>query len=218
MNIVSDERTVAYPGWRLSHADGTNAHGIEISEAHVFRASVLSPNMTAVPMHTWARQENITLALYGHFVIAPVPMEASDSVGNELRVIRQLTALSVTDVARLCGVKRRHLYNLLDGEPTESHRAARIRSIAEAVEQRASLFREAADFRSALLTPLDYQGHDFIAIVSSDEPSALAVGCRYLDAYVERLQGARPMTRFIGQTPNMSHEAITHLRELYGEL
>lgn len=169
-----------------------------------------------------SRQDpNLTRAIYGAVVselerLPAVPL--SDDVSSELKRIRALTALSVADIAQLCGIKRRHIYNLLDGELTGPHRAARIREILNHIDKWAGQFREPATLRSVLLAPLDHEGRSFISLASlEDDPGAVQSAAYRVDRYIERLQGRKPVMRVASPTNNGTVKAGDILHELYGQ-
>jgi hypothetical protein len=161
----------------------------------------------------------LTRAVYGAIVSASEALPAvplSDNVSSELKRIRALTALSVADIAQLCGIKRRHIYNLLDGEPTGPHRAARIREILNHIEKWAGKFREPATLRSLLLSPLDHKGCTFISLVSiEDNPGAVQSAAYQVDRYIERLQGRKPVTRVAHSMNDGTVRAGQIIHELY---
>jgi len=151
-------------------------------------------------------------------VTSSAVLQQADCVERELRVIRTLTGLSVNDIARLCGIKRRQVYNLLDGGETEPHRAANIRGITSVIEEWSHRFARPEALRSALLAPLNNKREDFITLVSSaDDPPAIAAAIALFGSYIQRLGSANPVIRVGSSSTANRKEAVELLRSLYGE-
>ncbi len=154
----------------------------------------------------------------GTVIFPPAAIEQDDRVNHELGQIRALTGLSVNDIARLCGIKRRQVYNLLDGGETEPHRAADIRCITNVIEQWSHRFQRPEALRSALLAPLDDRQRDFITLASSsDQPHAIANAVDLFESYMQRLGTANPVVRISASPATSRREAAEQLRDLYGE-
>lgn len=217
--------TSAYPqegvvtrpeGWYIVTQEGVNLLVTSVSRVH--------GDMTNVLQNVFLRRGSSTRAVDGSVLKlsdgpfpSPQPATGGDTVAEELAVIRNLTMLSMNDIARLCGIKRRHVYNLLEGEPTETHRAIRIRSIARVITEWAEQFPDPTTLRSLLLAPLEHTGRDFIAIAASEDSKDVDVANHLLKAYVARLNGARPVTRRTAQVPGIVERAAQTLRDVYGE-
>ncbi len=155
---------------------------------------------------------------HGTVTFPSATIEQDDRVNHELAQIRALTGLSVNDMARLCGIKRRHVYNLLDGGETEPHRAANIRRIAAVIEGWSHRFQRPEALRSALLAPLDGRQRDFITLASSsNEPNAIATAADLFEGYMQRLGNANPVVRMGVSSVTGRREAAEQLRDLYGE-
>lgn len=140
-----------------------------------------------------------------------------ENVADELKAIREYSVLSVADIARLCGLRRRQVYNLLDGEATEPHRAARIRRLGARIVRWSKRVSSPATLRSALLAPLDEELRDFVTIMSSEAPNAEQEATSLFDAYLDSLGSARPITRTASRGREGRLESLQHLRELYGD-
>lgn len=152
-------------------------------------------------------------------VTSPSPvLQHGDRVDYELKRIRALTELSMNDMAHLCGIKRRQLYNLLDGSETEPHRAANIRRITNVIEKWSYRFPRPEMLRSALLAPLDREQQDFITLASSSaETNAIAKAIDLFENYMQRLGSANPVIRVSSSPATVRQEAVEQLRSLYGE-
>jgi predicted DNA-binding transcriptional regulator AlpA len=137
-------------------------------------------------------------------------------VAQELERIRETTELTVADVARICGLKRRQVYNLLDGEPTEPHRAARIRKLSEMLMGWARQFPRPADLRSALFAPLGSDQRDFVTMMEQTEGHDISEAVAAFQAYLDRLNGGRPIWRTSSPSPARAREAVQQLREYSG--
>lgn len=144
-------------------------------------------------------------------------IEQDDRVHRELAEIRALTGLSVNDIARLCGIKRRQVYNLLDGSETEPHRAANIRRISQAIGQWSHRFQRPETLRSALLAPIGDNQEDFITLASSPDQAALAMAIDRFEEYLRRLGRATPAFRSTATSPAGRRQAVEQLRDLYGD-
>jgi hypothetical protein len=150
-------------------------------------------------------------------VLEPGVATSADSVPDDLARIRELTTLSVADIARLCGVKRRQLYNLLDGQPTDPRRARHIRALRAAIERWARRLPDPITLRSVLFAPLDEDRRDFVALAAADEPAGLTRATAAVDAYLARLGDGRPVHRASSSAPGAAAAAARDLRRLYGE-
>lgn len=139
------------------------------------------------------------------------------SVADDLEVIRTLTSLSVVDIARLCGVKRRQLYNLMEGEPTEPHRAARIHKLRIALERWAKRLPNPLMLRSALFAPLDSDQRDFVTMVEAKDGHDLSDAVEAFESYLWRLGSGRPIVRTGGPGAHAGSKALQHLLELHGD-
>lgn len=122
-----------------------------------------------------------------------VDVGGPDSVALELHEIRDLTGLAIHDLARLVGIKRRQFYNLLDGDPTEPRRAARIRQLRKQLYAWSQKLPGPGMLRSALLAPLDHSGKSFLDMAS--DPRSEQTAIRLLEDYLANLNGARPVMR-----------------------
>jgi hypothetical protein len=78
------------------------------------------------------------------------------NVGEAVSELRERTQLPVKDVAAMLGIKRRHVYNLLDGEPASAATIARVHAASRMV-QRVGEFvgADPRDVRNALLVPVE---------------------------------------------------------------
>ncbi len=211
--------TTAYPQERVvTRPEGLYIVTREGINLFVDRVSHVSGNMTNAPV-SFLQYVSSTRAVNGSVFEQSSDPSATggDTVAEELVLIRDLTALSMNDIARLCGIKRRHVYNLLDGELTEPHRATRIRSIARIIKEWAGKFSDPTMLRSLLLAPLEHTGRDFIAIAASEDIKDVEVANHMLRVYVARLNGARPVTRRTAQVLGKAERAAQTLRDVYGE-
>jgi hypothetical protein len=148
---------------------------------------------------------------------APATLPQDDRVADELEAIRSLTGLPVHDIARLCGLQRRQVYNLLDGLETEPRRAAAVREVARSLAVLAERLGSQAALRSAILAPLDAQGRTFLDLASRQSAGSVARAAAALDAYLDRLGGARPPLRVASARRQDRAEAVRLLREMHGD-
>jgi hypothetical protein len=84
--------------------------------------------------------------------------------------LRSRSGLRAADVARMVGIQRRQLYNILDGAGTTPDREQRIRSLASVVDDLFEQFGDSPSVRSALLTPLTADLESFFDIASEGGP------------------------------------------------
>lgn len=216
---VTMEHTTSYPHLRIQQ--GTVTDEIFLVSPYADEKRLLPADVTSGPLRPPTFERGGTQAVNGKIVGVPQHLSAvplSDDVSAELKRIRALTALSVSDIAQLCGIKRRHIYNLLEGEPTGPHRAALIRAILTHIERWADLYKDAITLRSVLLAPLDHEGLNFLSLASAEnDPAAVQSAAYRVDRYIERLEGRRPVARITGQIRSGAIEAGQILRELHGE-
>ncbi len=150
-------------------------------------------------------------------VLSSPSLVRDDRIDHELSSIRSLTDLSVNDIARLCGIKRRQIYNLLEGGETDPHRAANIRRIAQSIEKWSGRFPRPSMFRSALLAPLDNAQRNFIDIASADESGAVTRAIARFEEFLDGLGTCKPVTRVTHSPVGSRSGAVGNLRAIYGD-
>jgi transcriptional regulator with XRE-family HTH domain len=136
---------------------------------------------------------------------------ALDELVTELRA---RLGMSVDDVAAMCGVGRRQLYNLMSGSSTRTSQEAHIRRLAALVDQLWSVVdRSPQRLRSIALHPID--GTTLYEAAVARDPAQMSSLSRHLIEAVEagRLRGAirRPSPR------RRRHARPGAIAELYGD-
>ncbi len=141
-------------------------------------AEMLQPTKAgglAWPMLQSTAVRDMTLALppSAEAVQQPDPPSAllhHGSVGEVLHELREMIDLPVQDIARMCGVRRRQFYNLMNGTSgTTPAQERRMRDLhAKVTILYDALGHQGSRVRTALLTPLDGEGSFYDAVVGGD--------------------------------------------------
>lgn len=140
----------------------------------------------------------LTLAKSFGEVAAPVVQAArtTEPLGALLDRLRTSSGLPAAEIARMVGIQRRQLYNLVDGGKTTPDREQRIRSIARVVELLLERLVEPSMVRSSLLAPVGPDLRSFVDLTT--EGVAVAAAERMLVDYLDKTNDAP--RRYI-QTP-----------------
>ena len=81
---------------------------------------------------------------------------ALPDVTEAVAQLRETTQLPMKDIAAMLGIKRRHVYNLLDGEAASAATIGRVHAANDVVRRLRDLVGdEPQDARNALLVPVD---------------------------------------------------------------
>lgn len=120
----------------------------------------------------------------GYFVL-PAPT-GPPSLAELVRDLREWLDLPVADLAAMCGVRRRQLYNLLSGGTTSTPREEAIRALHDIVERLDGILDgDRERVRAAILWPANPSGESiYAAAVSQDSVTLRRVG----GAVAERLE------------------------------
>lgn len=108
----------------------------------------------------------------GYFVLpAPVGLP---SLAEIVRDLRERLGLPVADLAAMCGVRRRQLYNLLSGETTSTPREQAIRTLHDIVVRLADIVdMDEERLRAAVLWPAGPSGDSIYSAAVSQDVDAL---------------------------------------------
>jgi transcriptional regulator with XRE-family HTH domain len=119
----------------------------------------------------------------GYFEL-PAPA-GPPSLAEIVRDLRERLDLPVADLAAMCGVRRRQLYNLLSGETTGTPREEVIRALHDILERLDGILDgDRERLRAAILLPAVPSGESIYSAAVAQEVAALRdVG----DAVVDRL-------------------------------
>jgi hypothetical protein len=124
-------------------------------------------------------------------VVAP-----SEPLTDVLARLRSQTALPAAEIARMLGIQRRQLYNLVDGGSTTPDRERRIRALAHFVDRLFERFSEVELVRSALLAPIGRDLRSFVDLAT--EGGGIAEAGKLLEEYLDARGNA--IRRYV-QTP-----------------
>jgi hypothetical protein len=108
----------------------------------------------------------------GYFVL---PESAGAPLLAEIvRDLRESLDLPAADVAAMCGVRRRQLYNLLSGETTSTPREEAIRTLHDIVEQLEGILDgDRRRLRAAILLPVGPSGESIYSAATAQDVAAL---------------------------------------------
>lgn len=120
----------------------------------------------------------------GYFVLPK--SETPPLLAEIVRDLRRWLDLPAADLASMCGVRRRQLYNLLRGETTSTPREAAIRVLHDIVERlRGILDGDDERVRAATLLPVGPNSESVYSAAASQDVAALReVGCVVVDRLV----------------------------------
>jgi hypothetical protein len=125
----------------------------------------------------------------------------SEPLTDVLARLRRRTALPAAEIARMLGIQRRQLYNLVDGGSTTPDRERRIRALAHFVEGLFERLNDVELVRSALLAPIGTDLRSFVDLAI--EGGEIAEAGKLLDEYL----GARGNAiRSYVQTPRRARK------------
>jgi hypothetical protein len=117
----------------------------------------------------------------GHFLLpeAEQPPVLADIVAD----LREWLDLPAADLAAMCGVRRRQLYNLLRGETTSTPREEAIRALHDIVGQLGSILDgDRQRLRAAVLLPVGPSGESIYSAATSQDVVALReIGSAVID-------------------------------------
>jgi hypothetical protein len=128
-------------------------------------------------------------------------IQASEPLAGVLARLRTRTTLPAAEIARMLGIQRRQLYNLVDGGSTTPEREQRIRTLGHVID---SLFERLGDVglvRSALLAPIGTDLRSFVDLAT--EGGAIADADKLLEQY---LDSRGNVTRRYLQTPRRARQ------------
>jgi hypothetical protein len=141
----------------------------------------------------------------------PEPIRPVEAVVNDLRA---RLGMSVEDMATMCGVGRRQLYNLMSGSSTSTGHEAHIRRLAHLVDQLSAIVDGSPQrLRSIALHPID--GTTFYEAAQAQDPEQM-------DAVTQQLLQAIDAGKLSGVVNRPSPRSRAHMRpgtlaELYGD-
>lgn len=108
----------------------------------------------------------------GYFVL-PAPT-GPPPLAETVRDLRERLDLPVADLAAMCGVRRRQLYNLLSGETTSTLREEAIRALHDIVERLDGILDgDRERLRAAILLPAGAKGETIYSAAVSQDAAAL---------------------------------------------
>jgi len=111
-------------------------------------------------------------------------VSTAETLATSVDRIRKLSGLPASDVARMAGIQRRHLYNLVDGGNTTPEREHRIRSLAGTIDELYARLNDVDAVRSSLLAPVGADLRSFVDMAAEGEPIGHA--SRMLMEYLSR--------------------------------
>lgn len=210
----STDSCARVPGWWPSVFSSESTSGPSLDRvdetfnrwfAHAVRAIVVAPSSIDFGHGTWpiAASSHPETDLLAHLddPIHGAPIETTADAAKDLK---SWLALSVRDVARMVGVKRRQYYNLMNGDKPNSGTARRLIEVREALRP---LYEASGDdpevLRNVILTPIRGLGTSlFQAAVDDDRLSLRAASDQMLGRVVRGVTfGDRPVPPPI-ETPN----------------
>jgi transcriptional regulator with XRE-family HTH domain len=131
----------------------------------------------------------LTLAKSFGEVAAPVVQaRTTEPLGALLDRLRTSSGLPAAEIARMVGIQRRQLYNLVDGGKTTPDREQRIRSIARVVDVLLERLVVPSMVRSSLLAPVGPDLRSFVDLAT--EGVAVAAAERLLVDYLDKMNDA----------------------------
>jgi hypothetical protein len=128
-------------------------------------------------------------------------IETTAPLANTVTELRRQSGLPAAEIARMAGIQRRQLYNLVDGGKTTPARERRIRSLASFVDQLHERFGDASVVRSVLLAPIGSDLRSFVDLAT--DGISIQDASRALETYLSRRQGR---VRQYVQTPRRARE------------
>jgi hypothetical protein len=123
------------------------------------------------------------------------------SLASAIDQTRRHSGLPVAELARVSGLQRRQLYNILDGGSTSREREQRIRAFADVVERLFAREASVASVRSLLLAPIASDLASFVDLVAGGEP--IPEAWKRLEASLT--QRGRQVRQYL-QTPRVARE------------
>lgn len=118
---------------------------------------------------------------FGHFLLPE--SEQPPLLAEIVADLREWLDLPAADLAAMCGVRRRQLYNLLRGETTSTPREEAIRALHNIVEQLDGILDgDHERLRAAVLLPVGPRGESIYSAATSQDVVALRdVGSAVID-------------------------------------
>jgi transcriptional regulator with XRE-family HTH domain len=108
----------------------------------------------------------------GYFLL-PAP-SGPPSLADIVRDLRERLDLPAADLATMCGVRRRQLYNLLSGTTTSTPREEMIRALHNVVERLDGILDGNRErLRAAILLPAGARGESIYSAATSQDVAAL---------------------------------------------
>jgi transcriptional regulator with XRE-family HTH domain len=210
---LSSEQLMESPVYFEAGPTGRSVIWPEQLSTLMVEEATTDPGFNAVDL-AWVGEGTI---VYVEIKIAVGPAELETSVRpfNDLVTdLRARLGMSVDDVAAMCGVGRRHLYNLMSGSSTRTSQEAHIRRLADLVDQLWNAVEASPQrLRSIALHPIE--GTTFYdAAVAHDWELMTSLSHRLVEALEGgRLHGAirRPSRR------RRRHARSGAIAEIYGD-
>jgi hypothetical protein len=135
--------------------------------------------------------------------------DTTEPLAEVLDRLRTRSGLPAAEIARMVGIQRRHLYNLVDGNNTTPERERRIRSISKLVDDLFERLGEPSMVRSSLLAPIGRDLRSFVdlAVEGGPIPEIGRLLTQYLDSrndllreYIQTPRRARENEQVAAQT------------------
>jgi hypothetical protein len=145
----------------------------------------------------WARPRGETMFIV---MYEPTPTVRTPAVAESVAAVRDTSGLSANDVARLVGLRRRQLYNLLGGGQTTAERERWIHVVAAFLDDLfAAASQQPKRVRSALLQPDESGVTLFDLVTEGDEARVRA----RVDELCDELQRGRHGGRVQRPSPRL---------------
>jgi hypothetical protein len=125
----------------------------------------------------------------------------SEPLTEVLARLRGQTRLPAAEIARMLGIQRRQLYNLVDGGSTTPDRERRIRALAHLVDRLFERLNDVGLVRSALLAPIGRDLRSFVDLAT--EGGGIAEAGNLLEGYLDARGDA--IRRYV-QTPRRARK------------